>query len=216
MVSWLPAAICAVATGALLLAEKWDHFTLRAVSKPIAALAFIVSAWSLGAVFHGLAGHILLVGLVLGAIGDVLLIPEDNGVIFKAGIASFGLSHVAYIAVFLTLGASPLGIATLLVGVPLGWRIWVWLRDTAGKLRRAVAGYIIIIVLMVASACGALIIEPTNPGRQVLLAAAVIFFLSDLCVARQRFSVKDVRNRYVGLPLYFGAQLLFGLGMSLT
>ena len=37
-----------------------------------------------------------------------------------------------------------------------------------------------------------------------------MFFLSDLCVARDRFVSPGWENRAVGLPLYFGAQLLYG------
>ena len=47
-------------------------------------------------------------------------------------------------------------------------------------------------------------------GRWGLLLAAVVFFLSDLCVARDRFVSPGWENRAVGLPLYFGAQLLYG------
>ena len=42
-----------------------------------------------------------------------------------------------------------------------------------------------------------------------VLAAAVAFLASDLFVARDRFVERDWRNRAVGLPLYYVAQLVF-------
>ena len=37
---------------------------------------------------------------------------------------------------------------------------------------------------------------------------AVLFYLSDIMVARDRFVAPGFANRLVGLPLYFGGQLL--------
>jgi len=37
---------------------------------------------------------------------------------------------------------------------------------------------------------------------------AVLFFLSDLLVARDRFVAPGFGNRLLGLPLYYAAQLL--------
>ncbi len=53
-----------------------------------------------------------------------------------------------------------------------------------------------------------LAILPHN-GQEGLLFSAVAFFLSDLCVARERFLVSSLWNKAFGLPLYFGAQLGF-------
>jgi hypothetical protein len=44
-----------------------------------------------------------------------------------------------------------------------------------------------------------------------VMAAAVAFYLSDVSVARDRFVAPGFDNRIWGLPLYYGAQLLFAL-----
>ena len=49
-------------------------------------------------------------------------------------------------------------------------------------------------------------------GTARLLVAALLFYASDLCVARERFVEHAPVNRYVGLPLYYAGQLLFALG----
>lgn len=43
----------------------------------------------------------------------------------------------------------------------------------------------------------------------VLLVAPLAFFVSDLAVARDRFVEPGFVNRFVGLPLYYGAQIVF-------
>ena len=74
-------------------------------------------------------------------------------------------------------------------------------RDTA-----AVLAYIFVITTMVALSAG------TVAARGPLLAgAAVLFFASDLAVARHRFVERSSTNKVVGLPLYYAAQLLFAL-----
>ncbi len=196
-------------------AERNDDSRQRAVFKTLAALSFIGACLSLGAWKQGLPGHALLIGLCFGALGDVLLIPEGNGTPFKLGIGSFALSHVLYVVMFALLGVHPIGAAALVVLVPLGWFVWTWLKDGVGRLAVPVIGYITIITVMVAAATGSLVAEP-SAGRGVLLAAAVVFFVSDLCVARHRFVHKALINRTIGQPLYFGAQLLFSYGIWLS
>jgi len=75
------------------------------------------------------------------------------------------------------------------------------------KLKRAVVAYIVVITAMVALGVGT-VAAGNDP---LLLIAAVVFYLSDLCVARERFVQSGFVNRAIGLPLYYGAQLTFGV-----
>jgi hypothetical protein len=45
-------------------------------------------------------------------------------------------------------------------------------------------------------------------ARPGVRAGALLFYLSDLLVARDRFVRPGIVNRVVGLPLYYAAQLL--------
>jgi uncharacterized membrane protein YhhN len=47
-------------------------------------------------------------------------------------------------------------------------------------------------------------------GPQLLI-GAVMFAVSDIFVARDRFVSPSVANRLWGLPLYYAAQLIFAL-----
>jgi uncharacterized membrane protein YhhN len=50
-------------------------------------------------------------------------------------------------------------------------------------------------------------------GRIEVTLGAVLFYLSDLAVARDRFVAPAFVNRLVGLPLYYGAQVLLALAV---
>ena len=59
----------------LLFGEWKDRPVARAVGKPFASLGFIVAAIGFGAL-ESRYGHIVLIGLILGAIGDVCLLGQ--------------------------------------------------------------------------------------------------------------------------------------------
>jgi len=48
----------------------------------------------------------------------------------------------------------------------------------------------------------------------MLLLGAVLFYVSDICVARQAFVEKSYLNPLLGLPLYFGGQVLIAYSIS--
>jgi hypothetical protein len=52
---------------------------------------------------------------------------------------------------------------------------------------------------------------PHSAWKAAVMTAAVAFYLSDVSVARDRFVAPGFGNRIWGLPLYYGAQVLFAL-----
>jgi uncharacterized membrane protein YhhN len=67
-----------------------------------------------------------------------------------------------------------------------------------------VRAYVAAISLMLAAAAGAWV----GGARGALLWGALLFYASDLCVARDRFVSPGFENRLVGLPLYYAATLV--------
>ena len=204
----LPALLCVVLTGVLMWGEVAEKATIRAVAKTGAAFSFIAYALLLGAWQAGSAPRWIVAGLCLSMVGDLALLSRDKK-LFLGGLVAFLLAHVAYVGAFVDLGLSPtaVGIALLpLAGFAVG--VHRWLAPHTGELARPVVAYIAVITSMVACSIGALAASP-SPERWGLFVAAVLFFLSDLCVARDRFVAPGWNNRMVGLPLYFGAQLVF-------
>jgi uncharacterized membrane protein YhhN len=197
------------ALGPVLFAERTGWEWLNRIFKPICSAGFLLAAFAHTHVFESAYTLIIAIGLVFAAAGDVLLIPKNNGPWFKAGVLSFLLGHVAYLVAFLVRGVDPLpfvlAMAALLAPAVLVWR---YLKARVEPhLTTAVFNYIAVITLMVALAAGTSFRD--EPPVWEIIAAAFTFYVSDLTVARQRFVVKRVWHRIVGLPLYFGAQFLF-------
>ncbi len=206
LLPWI--AICAVATGGLILADKRESVRGRWLTKPVASAAFIALALQAGAL-DSAYGITVIVALVLCMLGDVLLIPEDVGAAFLGGLGSFLLGHVAFGVAFLVMGVSwPIvGIAAGIVAVP-ALLILRWLTPhLRGPMRMAVPIYVLAIACMVALSMGAGI-----PARHWLIPAGTIcFFLSDIAVARNRFVKQEWMNRLWGLPLYYGATVMLAM-----
>lgn len=52
-------------------------------------------------------------------------------------------------------------------------------------------------------------------GNLLVIAAAVMFAVSDIFVARDRFVSESPRNALIITPFYFGAQAIFALSIAL-
>jgi uncharacterized membrane protein YhhN len=130
------------------------------------------------------------------------------------GLAAFLLSHLAYVGGFAELGirAIAAGTAALVLLVPavLIGR-WV-LPNVPRQIVVPVIAYIVVITAMVAAASGA----ASDGAPWPVLPAAAAFYVSDIGVARQRFIAPGFANRAVGLPLYYGAQILFALSTGMV
>ncbi|MEM6996251.1 MAG: lysoplasmalogenase [Myxococcota bacterium] len=205
-----PALLCIVCVGMLLSAEVRGAAGLRAVSKTAAALCMIAAALWAGA-SGSPAGRRIVLGLVLSAGGDVALLSSGpTG--FVAGLTLFAAAHLAYAAAALSLGVSwgwTVGVALVLL--PVARRVWRWLSPhVPSALRIPVLSYMAIISGMLALAFGASM-AGTAPPR--FAAGALLFFVSDLAVARERFVVGSVVNKLWGLPAYFGGQLLLATSL---
>lgn len=181
---------------------------VNAVLKPVASASFIAAAVLCGATASR-GGQALLIALVWSALGDVLLIARAR-LAFLFGMAAFAMAHVAYAMLFKLRGLDAVGVAVgAIVAGAVGLALYRWLRPHLARrapgLAVPVAGYIVVISLMVAFAVGT-VAEAWDP---LPLAGAITFWLSDLTVALVRFA--DARHVYriVGLPLYYAAQFLF-------
>lgn len=196
--------VLAALVGALLWVLRTGRNRLEWVVKPAASLTFVAAGWAAG-LLDGDWTRALFAGLVLAAVGDVLLIPKDRRV-FLAGIGAFLLGHVAYVWAFLERGvhvgtAVSAGVLLALLALPIvGWLI----PHVEPPMRWPVRAYVVVITAMVAVAAGTV----HAGGNPWLLVGAVGFYLSDLTVARDRFVAPGFLNRAVGLPLYFASQLL--------
>jgi len=167
------------------------------VAKPLASLGFVLIGLS-GVPFDNRMGAFILAGLVCAALGDVALMFERW---FLAGLGLFAIGHLAYIAGFTRVAAPTTEWLVLGAVAALAAGRWL-LPQITGTMRTAVAAYIAIIGVMLATALSA------GTRSVALPIGAAMFVLSDLLVARERFVESDDRNRLWGLPLYYAAQVL--------
>ncbi|MFH2005365.1 MAG: lysoplasmalogenase [bacterium] len=193
----------------LLLVAEWRGSQLgKWLTKPLASAGFLAASLS-GGWPPTPFGAAIVAALVLSYGGDVFLIPKSTRW-FAAGLASFLLGHLAYGVAFLARGVSPLWtVAALPLVVAAAVLVHRWLRPhVPAKLKIPVLAYVAVISVMVILAVGTFGARTDRQGW-LLLAGALSFWASDLAVARNRFVAPGLSNRLWGLPLYYGAQLLF-------
>jgi uncharacterized membrane protein YhhN len=190
---------CALACGALVVAEWRRLSRLRAAAKVIASLAFLGVGW-IASRHQPAPASWIVAGLALGVAGDIALLGRGKRA-FLVGLGAFLLGHLAYVAAITELApphtwAGPLALAPIAVAAIALHQLWPRL----GAMRVPVIAYVVVIVAMV---IGALAV-----GREPLVAGAVLFFASDLAVARDKFVASTFVNKAWGLPAYYAGQLL--------
>ena len=202
----LSSTFLATEVGALLWAELKSSWLGVWLIKPVASTLFVITALLAGALASSY-GRLILLGLLLSWLGDVFLISKRQ-LFFIVGLGSFLLAHVAFSGAFLlqSLKVLPLTLAaTATVVFAIIILRWLW-PHLSHSFRPAVVSYLAAISLMVVLASGTM----AAAGPQLLI-GAVMFAVSDIFVARERFVSPSVVNRLWGLPLYYAAQLIFAL-----
>ncbi|MFH2073523.1 MAG: lysoplasmalogenase [Actinomycetota bacterium] len=206
------ALIVAVAglVGITLIGER-SHAGWRVVPKASASAGVIALAVASGAADTSF-GRWVMVALALGWVGDVSL-AVDRSVWFTIGLGAFLLSHVAYIGAFGVIGLRAIAAAVTLGALAIAAAaVGRWLLPHVPRdLRVPVLAYIVVITFMVAAAAG----STSNGAPWPVLPAALLFYLSDLGVARDRFVAPGFANRVIGLPMYYAAQVLFALSVGM-
>jgi uncharacterized membrane protein YhhN len=202
----MPGAPIAVASVAALLAvhlvaESRGALAARAAGKLGASLVFVALALARGV--ESAFDRAVLAGLVLSVVGDGLLLSRRRPA-FLGGLVAFLLAHVAYAVAFAGPSRPSLLAGVLVLAITAAVLLWLWPR--LGDLRWPVLAYCAVIGAMLWLALGV--------ARPEVRLGALLFFVSDLFVARDRFVHAGLVNRLVGLPLYYAAQVLLALAVG--
>ena len=205
--------ISALGCVGLIAAEYANLSRARIVAKCVASGAFVVLGTHVAVHAGTPYGTLILVGLVLGAIGDVALLGRSNTA-FAAGLGAFLLGHLAYIVAIATI--APIGTwftATAFSGLGVGTLALRWLWPHLGGLKKPVIAYVAVIsVMLIAAVAGSTRLP--HPRGEYLGFGALAFYLSDFAVARDKFVTKGFVNKAIGLPLYFAGQLLIAWSIN--
>ncbi|QBM30135.1 lysoplasmalogenase family protein [Hydrogenophaga pseudoflava] len=202
--------VLSAALATLAAAEGWTE--LHRVFKPLTMLVVI------GLVLRADVRHKgwLLAALAGSLAGDAFLMFEG---FFIAGLASFLLAHLAYIARLRSdapwfadrraLGAVG---AVGLVMYALLWSGGPWSGGLPPGLRAPVAAYVLVIALMVSQALGRARVH-ADPAAWRVAAGALCFMLSDTLLATDRFLVPLPARDLLVLATYYAAQCLMVAGL---
>lgn len=158
----------------------------------------------------------VVAGLACSLVGDVMLmLPRER---FVAGLVSFLLGHLCYAGAIWTVApGTPGGVALVVAGVLLALGVTIYRRLAAGmmrlgqaRLRGPVILYITVLSLLVWRAVLTLFqVDPVALRPTVLVAAALLFYLSDALLAWDRF-VHPLPWRHLWvMGSYFAAQYGF-------
>jgi uncharacterized membrane protein YhhN len=212
--------ILVVIAGALLVGLLWAEKTgsyghILLFKAPLSSL-FVIAAFI---ETHPILPYyrLVLAGLILGLVGDVCLaLPGDTA--FRSGLAAFLAGHVLYVLAFakLTRRANWVHPANLLILAVSGYVFW-WLLPHLGKMLVPVVFYIVVISAMVSGAWAVFRNPNTRrAGAWVILFGALLFYVSDIFVARDRFVASEFLNRLIGLPFYYVGQFLLAFSVGLV
>ncbi len=206
-----PVWLTLLALPALLLAEYRHSAIGKALTKPVASLGFILLAWTAGA-SESTYGLLILAGLVLSMAGDVLLLGRGRPA-FLGGLIAFLVGHLLYVAAFLARGVDWLAaaLAAIALAVVASVLARLFLHKIERTMRVPVICYAVVISVMLALAVGTVI----DQMSLLILVGAILFYLSDFSVARDRLLVQAFINRVWGLPAYFIGQLLLAASVSI-
>ncbi|OHD12249.1 MAG: hypothetical protein A2Y34_00085 [Spirochaetes bacterium GWC1_27_15] len=171
---------------------------------------------------------LMLIGIILGSIGDLFLVNQQKPLFFVLGLSSFALNHIFYISAFLTktLTLKPFSlnwqlnplviiVVILLVlsyGTFLAFRMK---RDGNTKLIVPVWIYILLLSTMVLNAMNVNIVAQIK--YNLFIIAAILFFISDGLLSVDFFITKSKVKIMTALVLstYYAAQCLFVFGTIL-
>ena len=154
---------------------------------------------------------LVLAGLGCSLVGDVFLMLPDKR--FAAGLASFLVAHVCYVAAFAGAAPAPAGTLLLAAAAAVGVAVAVPLWPHLGRFRVPVAVYVVALVALLWQA-GGWAASTGAVNARLAAAGAVLFTASDAVLAHNRFRRPFRAAQAVILSTYFVAQGLIAASVG--
>jgi uncharacterized membrane protein YhhN len=204
--------------GFYILSEIRQSMLAAVFLKGIASATFVAVGWlGLCITGGGTLPRLILCGLILGALGDVLLnaryfAGKRESALFVAGVVSFFLGHIMYLIVLMSISQShvPVIVSAAVIAAVI---ICVMQRTVTASVPMKILGgvYVATVVLMAVAAVGnALAVQ--NTGRVLYAVGAVLFLCSDIILIFNTFGERTkMLWSAICLALYYPGQLLIAL-----
>jgi uncharacterized membrane protein YhhN len=178
--------------------------------KPLTMLLIFLVA-NLGNADQTIYKLLIAAGLVFSLAGDVLLmLPLEQ---FRAGLTAFLLAHLFYISAFLSLIDSLHWWPPVILLI-IGTCFILYIFPKLGSQKIPVILYIGVILVMVWTA-GEVLYQDPQIGTWFVFVGAILFVVSDLILALNRFQNMFNSARALNLTAYFTAQLLIASSVGL-
>jgi uncharacterized membrane protein YhhN len=186
-----------------------DDRRMETWAKPLVLTSLLVVAVVLGAT-SSTAGIWLLVALGFGLLGDIALL-SDSLPRFRAGVAAFLVGHLAYLAVFASLG------------LPMPAWSWVGLAVLAAALfatrgvvpatHRLEGAALSVPVAVYSAVIGAMLLCAWFTGVPLVALGASVFVVSDAVLSIDRFVRPIPHARLILMVTYHVGQALIVAGV---
>lgn len=231
--TWLPIALTVAGVAcqiAFVHADLGGRKTLAAVLKSLASLAFVlvgVCGLSMAPLTSGIfsaaanAGALVVLGLALGAVGDVChalrflpKVARKAPHLFAVGAASFLLGHMAYLCVLVPACVSPTwGLIASAAFAATAFAVLLPRVKVDGVRRLGGGAYLLTVSLVAGFACVGVEAGPVA-WRVALAAGGALFWLSDTLLGLNTFGGSfSPRRRAVSLLTYYAAQMLIAMSL---
>lgn len=194
------ALICIIHLISINHGPRWLFY----LSKP-APVVLMIAALCLQGSYSSPFGLWVIAGLAASILGDLFLMhPRDK---FFSGLSCFVVAHLAYFFGFSAMITGPLIWWAPIVITSGGILVYLLLLPSLGNMKMPVAMYVVVIVLMTIAAAEYRLGTHSFSGTSALL-GAVLFMVSDLVLALDRFHSTSRFSRHVVMATYFSAQTL--------
>lgn len=214
---WLFVIVGVLLDAAFIVYEYKKKPVAAVVLKGLASLMFVLLGVMLCAQTKNRGfGVLIVLGLIFGAVGDVLLdlknaLTRKEQPLFAAGITVFLLGHVFYVVALIGLDVS-----ALLIAVPIAAALSLIILRTILKCVEApkqliVFGsvYLAAVVTMFSCALALFIKQPASPLRLRFAIGAFLFMVSDVSLVFTQFIKNSPRCLLaIDLASYYIGQLL--------
>ena len=208
---------------AFIVIESKKKYVPAVICKGGASVVFVLlGLLSAQLSTDGNFARLIVIGLLLGALGDILLnlrfgFTKAGQTIFLIGIVAFLSGHILYLAALLTVAGNP--IWWLVAGAVFVALLLWWIFHTLGEIKKAfkIFGivYIDAISLMCAVALGNWLANPQAPGALLFFIGAILFLVSDVILIFNTFGTEQkLSMRAANLTLYYLGQLLLAVSLQ--